>query len=116
MLRGEPRTLPELIANNGLNAGAVLPTNETLSENPEATIDIEINDRAVDRVALWGFPGGCGEMLDWLRMHLGELGLRLERGHIVLVGTLSDMYPVAPGDRVTVKVHPHPEVVLELRS
>jgi 2-keto-4-pentenoate hydratase len=43
VLRSEPRILQELIANNGLNAGAVFPTTELQYLTPDATVDIEIN-------------------------------------------------------------------------
>jgi 2-keto-4-pentenoate hydratase len=116
VLRGEPRQLQELIVNNGLTAGVVLPSVEAQPIAADATVDIEINGRLLDRAALWGFPGGLVETLEWLSKHLASRGLQLEPGQIVLAGTLGNIYPVAPGDTVSVYVTRNSRIDLELRS
>lgn len=114
VLRSDPRSLQELIVNNGLNAGAVFPHSNAVSLDPDAMIEIEINGQPIDSVPLWGFPGGSEETLDWISGHLAARGLSLKPGNVVLAGTLSDIFPVGPGDVVTVKVGQASEVRLAL--
>lgn len=114
VLRSEPRLLQELIANNGLNAGVILPAVESERVAAEATVAVEINGQVLDHAALWGFAGGLRETLDWLHDHLAANDRVLQPGQIVLAGTQGGMYPVAPGDSVRVGVAGCERVELDL--
>jgi 2-keto-4-pentenoate hydratase len=106
VFRAPRKTLAELVANNGLNAGIVLPEESWLSSRSHlatrGTLSVQINDRRLESSDLWPMLGGATASLDWLRHHLSEFGLALGPGQIVLAGTPLGLYPVVPGDQVTV--------------
>src|SRR5918999_5703914 len=91
VFRAPRKTLVELVANNGLNAGVVLPVDGWLSPCPHsvgrAHISVHIGDRCAGSGELWPLPGGAAASVDWLRRHLSEFGLVLTPGQIVLSGT-----------------------------
>jgi 2-keto-4-pentenoate hydratase len=105
VFRGTPKSLPELIANNGINAGAVLP--QAIDRPPDhwvGTLSVRLNGRTIDEGGLWSMPGGAAEAVDWLRDDLRRHELTLRPGEIVLTGTPLGLYPVAPGDHVEVTI------------
>jgi 2-keto-4-pentenoate hydratase len=108
VFRGPKKTLPELVANNGLNGGFILPQDEWLSSDEyiekAGTLSVRINDRQVASGNLWPMSGGAKSSLEWLRQHLASTRLDLLPGHVVLTGTPLGLYPVRRGDRVAVFV------------
>lgn len=108
VFRGVRKTLAELVANNGLNGGIVMPdaawqTSQHYIEQP-GTLGVQINGRQIGLSILWPMAGGPAASLDWLSAHLGNAGQHLQPGQIILSGTPLGLYPVQPGDRVTVLV------------
>lgn len=106
VFRGARPTLAELVGNNGLNAGVVLPA-EVAHSLPQcletsATMTVRINGDVVGEGALWPMPDGPQASLDWLRSHLALHGLALSPGDLVLAGTALGLYRVRPGDEVSV--------------
>ena len=114
VFRAPRKTLVELVANNGLNAGVILPDDGWLPPSPDsmggASLSVQIGDRYVGSGELWPLPGGPDASLDWLRHHLFEFGLTLSSGEMVLAGTPLGLYPVVPGDTVTVNFNNVPAV------
>jgi 2-keto-4-pentenoate hydratase len=108
VFRGMRKTLPELVANNGLNGGFVLPHKEWLLSRVyverQRVLSVRINGQQIASGALWPMPGGAQASLNWLGTHLAETGLTLDPGHIVLAGTPLGLYPVQSGDHITVLV------------
>jgi 2-keto-4-pentenoate hydratase len=108
VFRAPKKTLAELIANNGINAGAVVPrNNETLplgQWRDAKILSVSINGATVDTGALWAMPGGATEALHWLRSYLDRFGEALKPGDFVLAGTPLGLHPVKPGDHVVVSV------------
>ncbi len=106
VFRSETPALQELIANNGLHAGVVLPDGdgtEWRGEEPLAgTLRVEINGRTVAEGAMSGVPGGPAGSVEWLRRNLEAHGLALRPRQLVLTGTPLGLYPVRPGDAVRV--------------
>lgn len=85
VFRAVHKTLAELIANNGLNAGIVLPDQAWISSDyldRPTTLSLHINGRVIVSGNLWPLPGGPAASLDWLSGHLAEFGLPLQPGHI----------------------------------
>lgn len=107
VFRAPRKTLIELVANNGLNAGIVLPP--AISAMPK-TLSVRINDSTFGPSTPWPLPGGAAASLEWLRSHLSASGLALEPGQTILAGTPLGLYPVAPGDEVSVLVDEAPAV------
>jgi 2-keto-4-pentenoate hydratase len=95
VFRAPRKTLSELVANNGLNAGVVLPDDAWLSAplypTREATLSVRINGCLYGSSGLWPLPNGPAASLEWLQRNLACSGLRLEPDDIVLAGT-----PLAP--------------------
>src|SRR5581483_4010626 len=108
VFRAPKKTLAKLIANNDINAGAVVPRNDEtvpLDHWRDAkTLSVSINGATVDAGALWAMPGGATEALHWLRSDLDRFGEALKPGDLVLAGTPLGLHPVKPGDHVVVSV------------
>ena len=108
VFRGARKTLPELVANNGLNGGIVLPHNDWLSSRlyieRKGVLSVQVNGRVVASGELWPMSGGMVSSLQWLQQHLANMRADLSPGEVVLTGTPLGLYPVRRGDRVTVLV------------
>jgi len=106
VFRSEIPNLRELIANNGVHAGVVLPATEGAQwrgEEPlEGTLRVEINGRTVEEGPMSGVPGSPAGSVEWLRGHLEAYGLALRPRQLVLTGTPLGLYPVRSGDSVRV--------------
>ena len=59
VFRGPRKTLPELVANNGLNAGFVLPNNDWLLSKAYSDGTGELSVRINDRLIEWANCGQC---------------------------------------------------------
>lgn len=114
MFRGEKKTLSELIANNGINAGIVLPEinwqRSTKYINNVGILTLKINGSDVGQACLWPNDTGPETSLNWLKNNLGDFGIELIPGDIVLAGTALGLYPVKNGDKVVVCIDEQPTV------
>ncbi|MEZ5354656.1 MAG: hypothetical protein R2762_18640 [Bryobacteraceae bacterium] len=105
VVRGSTLSAQELIANNGIHAGVVLPRHETPwngSAIGEQPILVTRNGQTIGSAtgdALPDFPFGS---LIRLAEHLARFGLRLRQGQLVLIGSPLPLYRVSPGDRIEV--------------
>jgi len=108
VFRAPKKTLAELVANNGINAGAVVPRDiqtTPLDQWKNAQmLSVSINGATIDAGGLWAMPGGPAEVLDWLRSDLDRFGEALGPGDLVLAGTPLGLHPVKPGDHVVISV------------
>jgi len=107
VFRSDPPTAQELIANNALHAGVVLPEEECPHKNPDDLLDEQFsvlrNGQKLGTATGHLLPGGPTSSLIQLAEHLENFGVRLRQGQIVLTGSPLPLYPVFPGDRVEVK-------------
>jgi 2-keto-4-pentenoate hydratase len=107
VFRAPRKTLPELVANNGLNAGFVPPPDDWLSSKAyldrAGVLSVRINGRPVASGELWP-SGGAEASLQWLRRQLAATQAGVAPGDIVLAGTPLGLYPVSRGDWVEVLV------------
>ena len=114
IFRAERRTLSELIANNGIHAGIILPEmdwqNSTKYLYKDAQLTLCINGLDVGTTGLWPNDDGPEASVTWLRSNLQSYGIELEAGSIVLAGTALGLYPVEGGDEVTVHLDKKPIV------
>jgi 2-keto-4-pentenoate hydratase len=108
VFRAARKTLAELVANNGINAGAVISRQleaAPLEDWADArTLAISINGVSVETGALWAMAGGAAEALEWLRGDLRRFGEALKPGDLVLAGTPLGLHPVQEGDHVIVSI------------
>jgi 2-keto-4-pentenoate hydratase len=108
VFRAPRKTLAELVANNGINAGVVIPEHlraTSLEDWANArTLSISVNGASVETGALWAMTGGAAEALEWLRGDLRRFGEALKPGDLVLAGTPLGLHPVQDGDHVVVSI------------
>jgi 2-keto-4-pentenoate hydratase len=108
VFRAPRPALAELVANNGLNAGIVLPEAAWMASRDclarQDGLSVRINGTVLAAGELWPLPGGAAASVAWLRRHLAGFGLELAPGQIVLAGTPLGLYPVGVGDEVAVCV------------
>lgn len=114
VFRRPRKTLTELIANNGINAGAVIrqehATLPLAHWNGARTLSVAVDGTIIDSGALWAMAGGPIEVIDWLRRELSRFGEALKPGDLVLAGTPLGLHPVTPGNHVVVSVDGTPYV------
>ena len=107
VFRGQPPTLQELVANNGIHAGVVLPPAAAEAPWPgdealTGRLTVEIDGACVEEGPMDGIPGGPAGSLRWLAAHLAEHGLSLRPGQLILTGTPLSLIRVEPGAHVRV--------------
>jgi 2-keto-4-pentenoate hydratase len=108
VFRAPRKTLAELVANNGINVGAVIPQDleaASLEDWANArTLCISINGVSVESGGLWAMAGGAREAVEWLRGDLNRFGEALKPGDIVLGGTPLGLHPVQASDHVVISI------------
>jgi 2-keto-4-pentenoate hydratase len=108
IFHGHSKTLVELVANNGINGGVVLP--DASKAQPLAawkraqTLSVTVDGREIDRGSLWSMSGGAIASVAWLQEDLARHGLSLKEGDLVLTATPLGLHPVKPGNRVSVLI------------
>ncbi len=106
VFRSEPKTLSELIVNNGLNTGVVLPDEETgvgLLHDENAKLRVLLNGECIDEGKLWSMADGATAALAWLETSLKRCGTTWAPGQLILTSTPLGIHPVRPGDHVEVQ-------------
>ena len=97
--------LMDTIADNASSAAVLLGPHEypadVISEPRAATL--LINDVVVAEGSTADVLGHPAEAVAWLANALGEFGVPLEAGHIVLSGSCTRAIDVRPGDRVSAR-------------
>ena len=104
----------ELIANNGMHAGVVLPEEEGRFHSADELLDEKISvlrDGVVLGAATGrALPAGPLASLIFLVEQLRKIGKSLCRGQIVLAGSPLPLYRAEPGDRFEVNCNRLPGV------
>ena len=97
-------TSVELIANNALHAGVVLPEAEAQTSNVAVeTISVFRNGERAGSAPACVFPGGPAEAIERVERHLRQWNLSLQPGQLVLTGATLPLYPVVRGDHIEVR-------------
>ena len=109
VFRAPIKTLPELIANNGLNAGVVCPDliwqKSTQCINQSAQLSVKINSEVIAVGDLWSLPQGPSGSIEWLKNNLKNSNRSILPGNIILTGTSLGLYPVQPGDKIDISIN-----------
>ncbi len=109
IFRAPIKTLPELIANNGLNAGVVCPNliwqESTQYINQSAQLSVKINSEVIAAGDLWPLPQGPSGSIEWLEDNLKSRNRSILPGNIILTGTSLGLYPVQPGDKIDISIN-----------
>ena len=107
VFRGPVPTSQELIANNALHAGVVLPAIEIPCPDPAqlagATISVFRNNELLGSAKSDAIPGGPLASLAKVAEHVASTGGALQPGQIVLTGSPLPLYPVRSGDHIIVR-------------
>jgi 2-keto-4-pentenoate hydratase len=109
VFRNTRHNAQELIGNNAIHAGVVVPLSEPPLTDPSALLDAQIRvsrNGAVLGIAVWKalLEGPFGSLVR-LAKHLEGLGRFLQRGQIVLTGSPLPLYRVADGEEIEVSSH-----------
>lgn len=108
VFRGDPtERAVELIANNAIHSGAVLPVEETPLCQVEDLLDAglrvlrgsELLGEAPGRQLEGGPLSGIVRLVE----HLTQHGHQLRRGQLVLTGSPLPLWPVSAGDQIAVR-------------
>jgi 2-keto-4-pentenoate hydratase len=106
VFRNTPHNAQELIGNNAIHAGVVLPPSEPPLSHPwellDASIQVSRNAATLGAADGRALPEGPFGSVVRLARHLAEFGRHLQRGQIVLTGSPLPLYRVAGGDRIEV--------------
>lgn len=97
-------TLPDTIADNASSGGVVLGTRPVRLDAVDLTLGgclLHRNGELAQTGAGGAVLGSPLNALVWLANVLGERGVTLEAGHVVLPGSMTAAIPVNPGDSVT---------------
>jgi 2-keto-4-pentenoate hydratase len=101
VFHGATRTAEELIANNAMHAGVVLPLARG-SKELEDRISVFRNGDLIGTATSGAIPGGPFASVLSVAQHLASSGRWLRRGDLVLTGSPLPLYPVVPGDCISV--------------
>ena len=109
VFRAPIKTLPELIANNGLNAGVVCPDliwqKSARYISQSAQLSVKINSEVIAVGDLWSLPQGPSGSIEWLENNLKNWNRSILPGNIILTGTSLGLYPVQPGDKIDISIN-----------
>ncbi len=108
VVRRPPLTAQELIGNNAIHAGVVLPPEERrVLEGPAGLLDEPIsvvrNGRVLGTSTGGALPGGPLGSVRRLVGHLAHFGQALRPDQVVLTGSPLPLYRTEPGDRFEVR-------------
>ncbi len=104
VLRGTPPTLAELVANNAIHTGVVLPADVGSAPaqlSPGARLQLVVDGTTREEGPPFAMEGGAEASLAWLRGHLERLGASLPPRALVLLGTPLHLVAVEPGMQVS---------------
>lgn len=109
IFRARQNNLPELIGNNGINCGVVVPLQEQhlATEDLDQLVDLslQINDSRYFTNQLWPIDGNPQGSLGWLQKNLSSYNKKLEAGQLILAGTTLGLYTVRAGDQINVDLN-----------
>lgn len=97
-------TLPDTIADNASSGGVVLGTRPVRLDDQDLSLMgclLRRDGDLIDTGAGGAVLGSPINALVWLANVLGERGVTLEAGHVVLPGSITAAVPVAPGQTLT---------------
>jgi 2-keto-4-pentenoate hydratase len=104
LLRSPKACVQELIASNGMHAGFVpaeRPHGRCPIDPPSLTILLNCKEVGVSEEP-WTMTDPIASVR-WLAARLGECGLGLFRGQVILTGSPLPLFPVGPGSQVVVE-------------
>jgi 2-keto-4-pentenoate hydratase len=106
VFRNTPHNAQELIGNNAIHAGVVLPPSEPPLNHPSALLDastlVSRNGATLGAADGRALPEGPFGSVVRLAGHLARFGQFLRRGQLILTGSPLPLYPVAGGERIEV--------------
>lgn len=98
----------DTIADNASSGGVVLGSRPVLLRDIDlrlAGCTLHINGELVATGAGGAVLGSPLNSLVWLANTVGPLGVTLEPGHVVLPGSMTKAFPIAPGDSIVANIN-----------
>lgn len=108
-MRCDPPCAAELIVRNGMHAGFVAGPEHLYDPGAIGTparMCIRMDDAEVASTTEPWVMGRPETAVRWLARSLGESGLSLRRGQVILTGSVMKLLPVGPGQAVIVEAPP----------
>ena len=109
VFRSSPHTAQELIGNNAIHAGVVLPLGEVEILDPDQLLDPPLsvwrNGEQLGIETGRALQDGPFGSVMRLVEHLERFGRTLGRGQLVLTGSPLPLYRVTAGDFIEVRCH-----------
>jgi 2-keto-4-pentenoate hydratase len=109
IFRAPQKNLPELIGNNGINCGVVVPVREqhlSIEDlNQLVDLSLRINDSRYSTNQLWPIDDNPLGSLGWLQKNLFFYNKKLAAGQLILAGTTLGLYTVRAGDQISVELN-----------
>ena len=103
VMRGEPPTGHELIANNGIHAGVVRGSGVDVSGALRTTdLALRFDGETIDSWSSLQWPRDILTAVKWLAERLAESGQGLKRGEMILTGAFGPPIPLGDNTRVDV--------------
>jgi 2-keto-4-pentenoate hydratase len=106
VFRATTRMAQELIANNAIHAGVILPSIESLLRDPSELVSGPIsvfrNGKLLGISAGGSIPGGPLASVLSIIEHVASFGGTLRKGQILLTGSPLPLFLVDPGDHILV--------------
>lgn len=103
IMRGDPPTGHELIANNGIHAGVVRGHGVDVSRASRATdLALLFDGETIDSWSSLQWPGDILTAVKWLAERLAEAGQGLKKGEMILTGAFGPPIPLGTKTRVDV--------------
>lgn len=108
--RGSSPSAAEIVANNALQAGIVVPEARAAAGTADPLdINVTISDRVAEAAAVSPL-----ETVHELASRLAAFGIKPKAGEILLTGSPLPLYPVSPADQVRVECPGVASVVAEI--
>jgi len=108
VFRGGPhQAAAELIANNAIHAGVVIPAIATPLRYSMSSLNYAVrvlkNGELLGEKSVQSIQGGPLTSVVRLAEHLSRWGMALRRGQLILTGSPLPLWRVSPGDRIEVE-------------
>lgn len=107
VMRSDPASVAELIANNAIHAGVVSGSSfRPAGSVDQATMEIYVNNELIDQYQGPLLCQTIGKSLQWLAALVRERDENLKPGQLILTGAVPRLIPISEPCSIRVEAHP----------